>query len=305
MEGTTALRAARIALAVFVLAWLLGPSLLRDVFPVWFVFLLAVGLELHFFLGSRRVPPRSPDRGPQAADVERYGYDGDDEEPPEDDEELLEDEGEEEEGEPELEPEPPRRRLPLRALATVGLVAAALAGASLWESRTGWSGLDAAARAEAVALFSAEASRVAGKPVQIRCDERGEHVGAVQRADGIAIVGGRLAYLTPQRCHDLYRLAFAGEDRGSQTARALTVLAHEAWHLHGIRDEGVTECYALQSAVGIGERLGLSGDRARQLLRQQLTENALRRRGSAEYLVPAECRDGGRLDLDPASSRFP
>jgi hypothetical protein len=141
--------------------------------------------------------------------------------------------------------------------------------------------------------------------VRIRCDDRGEHVGAVQRTEGIAIVGGTLSYLTPQRCHDLYRLAFRGEDDGSQTARALSVLAHEAWHLRGVRDEGTTECYALQSAVGLGERLGLGRGRARQLMRQQLAENALRARGSSQYLVPPECRDGGRLDLHPSDPRFP
>ena len=40
-------------------------------------------------------------------------------------------------------------------------------------------------------------------------------------------------------------------------------------------------------------------------MRQQLAENALRAQGAFEYLVPPECRDGGRLDLDPGSSRFP
>jgi hypothetical protein len=41
------------------------------------------------------------------------------------------------------------------------------------------------------------------------------------------------------------------------------------------------------------------------MMRQQLAENALRANGDAEYLVPPECRDGGELDLNPASSRFP
>ena len=38
---------------------------------------------------------------------------------------------------------------------------------------------------------------------------------------------------------------------------------------------------------------------------QQLTENALRRRGNLEYLVPPECRNGGRLDLNPDSGQSP
>jgi hypothetical protein len=93
--------------------------------------------------------------------------------------------------------------------------------------------------------------------------------------------------------------------RSSRTARALAVLAHEAWHLRGVADEGTTECYALQSGVELGRRLGLSIDTARRMMRQQLAENALHAGGSSAYLVPAECRDGGSLDLHPDSSRFP
>jgi hypothetical protein len=172
-------------------------------------------------------------------------------------------------------------------------------------SRTGWDSLSVQTRTEAQDRFSQEASTIAGKPVRVRCDESGQYVGAVQHADGVATVGGDLTYLTPERCLALYRLAFDGEATGSQTGRALAVLAHEAWHLRGVRNEGVAECYAFQSGVGLGERLGLSEESARQLMRQQFAENAGRRGTGAEYLVPSECRDGGALDLDPQSSQFP
>jgi hypothetical protein len=72
----------------------------------------------------------------------------------------------------------------------------------------------------------------------------------------------------------------------------------------GWRDEGTTECYALQAGVEIGQRLGLSEDTARQMMRQQLVENALRSRARPAYLVPPDCRDGGRLDLKPDVARF-
>jgi hypothetical protein len=72
-----------------------------------------------------------------------------------------------------------------------------------------------------------------------------------------------------------------------------------------VRDEGTTECYALQAGVELGQRLGLSKDTAGQMMRQQLTENALRGRASPDYLVPPDCRDGGRLDLNPDTARFP
>lgn len=280
--------ALRVALVVFVLAWIFGPYELRSTVPVWLAFLIALGLELNFFVGAlARAPAPAPDRGPQEIDRERYGYvywPSESDEAPRDRDFWA-----------------PVRRL----LVGLGVIGALALVFWLVESRTGWDSLSVETRAEAQDRFSEEASRLAEKPVRIRCDESGEYVGAVQHADGVAAVGGDLAYLTPERCLDLYRLAFEGEARGSQTARALAVLAHEAWHLRGVRDEGTTECYAVQSGVELGRRLGLSEDAARQMMRQQLAENAGRSGATAEYLVPPECRDGGSLDLKPDSTRFP
>lgn len=307
------------------LAWLFGPYALRSAVPIWLPFLIALGLEVNFFVGGLRPPRRRrPDRRPQSADRERYGY-GDDAE------ELLlvRDQGQElwipysgeadddldelidrartspdEDEEPIVEPAPERR--PLRRLAAGLALIAALAGI-FWfvERSTGWNGVDPEVRAEATARFSDEASRIAQKPVTIRCDESGDYVGAVQHADGVAVVGGGLAYLTPERCFDLYRLAFKGEVRSNRTGRALAVLAHEVWHLRGVANEGTTECYALQTGVDLGVRLGLSASTAERLMGQQLVENARLGRSNAEYRVPPDCRDGGRLDLRPESEQFP
>ena len=170
----------------------------------------------------------------------------------------------------------------------------------------GWDGLDQEDRAKTEALLAAEAGRIAGHEARVHCDARGETVGIVQHADGVAEVGGRNAYLTPQICYRLYQLAFKGDEGPfSQTARAIAVLAHEAWHLHGETNEGVTNCYAFQSGVTLGRRLGLSEGTAARMMRQQLADNATYGRSAPEYLVPQECRDGGRLDLVPGSSRFP
>jgi len=319
----------RIGLAVFVLVWLFGPYTLQSAVPIWLPFLIALGLELHFFVGAfRPAPAPRPNRGPLTADRERYGYgeeteelllvrDGDKElwipYSGETDEELQAviaeaRERPETEGAPAVVADPERERLrpPLRRfVAGLGLIGALALIFWVVESRTGWNGLDASTRAEAAARFSEEASRVAAKPVTIRCDESGDYVGAVQHADGVAAVGGNLAYLTTERCLDLYRLAFKGEVSSNQTARALAVLAHEAWHLRGVSDEGTTECYALQTGVEIGQRLGLSAETARRMMRQQLVENALRSQASPAYRVPPDCRDRGRLDLRPDSARFP
>jgi hypothetical protein len=316
----------RIGLVVFVLAWLFGPYELQSAVPIWLPFLIALGLEIHFFVGALRPPPtQRRDRGPQTSDREQYGYEADElllvrdqdrelwipysGETEEELQELLDDAREL----PEEEPVPavvadsePERRLPIRRfLVGLGLIGALALTFWFVENRTGWNGLDSSTRAEATARFSEEASRVAGKPVTIRCDEAGDYVGAVQHADGVAVVGGDLAYLTPERCIDLYRLAFKDEVRSSRTGRAVAVLAHESWHLRGVSDEGTTECYALQSGVELGERLGLSPNRARQMMRQQLVENELLSRTSPAYRVPPDCRNGDRLDLRPGDTRFP
>jgi hypothetical protein len=321
--------ALRVGLAVFVLAWIFGPYELRTAVPIWIVFAIALGLEINFFAGAlRQDPAPRPDRTPQTVDRERYGYsddaddlllvrDGDEElwipYSGESDEEIDALIAEAREGQYEEPPPPaaapePRRRVwpPVRRFLTgLGVIGALVVAVWLLDSRTGWNGIDGDTRAAAVARFSDEASRIAGKPVEILCDESRDYVGFVQHADGVAQVGGDHAYLTPERCLDLYRLAFKGENRSSQTGRAIAVLAHESWHLRGVSDEGTTECYALQSGVELGRRLGLSEDTARQLMRQQLVENALHGGASSEYLVPPDCRNGGRLDLAPNDSRFP
>lgn len=316
----------RAGLVLFVLLWIFGPYSLRSQVPIWLPFLIALALEVQFFVGARgRAPTRVADRAPQEADRDLFDEPGDqlllvrrggDElwipyagETGDELEALIADareqaeEVDEEPGEP-VADRP--RRWPLRQLA-VGLSVVGLLAAVVWfvDSRSGWNGVGDDARAAATARFSAEASRIAGHAVTIRCDTAGRHVGVVQHADGVAVVGGTVAYLAPDRCFDLYRLAFKDEVTSSQTGRALAVLAHEAWHLRGVRDEGTTECYALQSGVALGRRLGLSESRARQLMREQLAENALHARGAADYLVPPECHNGGSLDLRPADSAFP
>ena len=314
----------RIGLVLFVLLWLLGPPELRSAVPVWIPFFIALGLEVLFFAEAQRSGGGRwrADRGPQVIDRERYGYAtesdelilvrrGDQElwipysgETADELEELLSDAEDEALATTPYVPERARYRAIRRLLVGLGLIAALAAAAWFVERNRGWEGLDSDTRAAATERFSAEASRIAMHSVTIRCDESGQIVGVVQHTDGVAQVGGRLAYLAPQRCYDLYRLAFEGDVSFSQTARAVAVLAHEAWHLAGVREEAKTECYALQSGVDLGRRLGLDGDTARRMMRQQLVENA-GRGAASEYVVGPECHDGGELDLHPRSSAFP
>jgi hypothetical protein len=331
MEATLA-RRVRIAAVALLVVWFFSARL-QSVIPLWLPFLVYAGLELNFLVAGwreRGSAPRARGRIPQATDIEELGgadwlepvlveIDGQDVWLPaagktdEEVDELIEEARERlRRGEPAAPEAPAPRPRPrgrsrllarLEGLAVVGVLAFVL---FVLVPDGGWSGLDEGDREKTEALLSAEAARIAGHDARVRCDAEGDAVGIVQHADGLAEVGGSNAYLTPGICHRLYRLAFEDDEGAfSQTARAIAVLAHEAWHLHGESDEGVTNCYAFQSGVTLGQRLGLSESTAARMMRQQLADNATYGRSAPEYLVPAECRNGGELDLAPASNRFP
>jgi hypothetical protein len=300
-------RRLRIAVLTLVVGYFFLPYSVRAWIPVWLPFLAALGLEVNFFVGGylqtrRGSPlPATPDRGPQLRDLSDLGG------APEwlSEEELLElpaapaeiDTAELDEA------RPPYWRYVIEAVVAVAIVA----GVLYYASRPhGWNAVSSADQARAEAAFSREATLIAGHPTRITCDTSGEHVGFVQDADGAASVGGNQAYLTPAICDTLYQVAFKHRVQSSPRAgRAIAVLAHESWHLRGVRDEGLANCYGFQSGVQIGVHLGLSESNARRLMREQLATNAPDVRGNAQYLVPPGCHDGGSYDLNPAESGFP
>jgi hypothetical protein len=163
--------------------------------------------------------------------------------------------------------------------------------------------------------LAAIASDLAGRKVGVRCpsflaslvDVRGE-AGRVQFD-----AAGRPANhtdLSPQTCkalRHLSRVDFSCLDRNDcgfkqfSAAWAAHTLAHEAFHLRGFSDEGVTECYGLQNTAFVAERLGVEARRAEEL------QAWIYKRGypnePTEY-QSAGCRNGGPLDLRPQST-FP
>jgi len=295
--GSRAIRRARLLLLAVVVAWFFSPPAWRYAVPLWLPFVVALGLELEFLAVGLLRPARpraTRDRGPQAADLERFGWAG--EEPEEDD--------------PAFWTSPPARvrRSSLAQRVVISLAVVAFVAAVAWgiDVRRGWSALDAGTRTRVERVLSHQAQAIAGHPVTVRCDSKGKHVGVVQESDGLAEVGGTNAWLTPAICFRLYQLVDHKETHSfNPTGRAIAVLAHEAWHLQGVADEGVANCYAFQSGVEIGVRLGLSSSRARALMREQLATNGFDSSGDPRYLVPAGCRDGGRLDLHRSSKQFP
>jgi hypothetical protein len=292
-ERETIQAGARAAALVVVVAWLFVADL-RAWIPIWLPLVLLLAAEVEFVLrGRREQPGRRPTGGRPGPEDADLGFG-----------ELVEDE----DGFRYVPPPPRAARGRHRALGwAIGGIAAVVIVALAARSDRGatWKGLPDDTRARAEARFEAEAERIAGVPVTVRCDESYAFTGAGSDTLGVAFPRRGLAYLDPSVCRSLHDLA-GGEERGERGVEAVVVLAHEAVHLAGERREGVTECLALQEAVPLAVRLGLPEDRARRLVRaafeRRLAErNAIR----AAYALPTSCRERGALDRTPDDGTFP
>ena len=85
---------------------------------------------------------------------------------------------------------------------------------------------------------------------------------------------------------------------------AVVTLAHEAVHLRGFRDEGVTECYALQLLAGAARWLG-AGDTLARRMAADYWQRLYRTQPAGSPYFRADCVDGSALDLSPASTSWP
>jgi hypothetical protein len=160
------------------------------------------------------------------------------------------------------------------------------------------------------------ASEIARRDVSIRCEgASGEIVGVDGESGRTEFFGKKPAdesFLLEgicQRLHTYARLSRSMPDcslpcDGSaiETAWSLNALAHESYHLAGIRNEARTECYALQAIDFVARELGADEQQARQLA--IFAFNELPERMPDEYSSP-ECRNGGKLDLRPNDPVWP
>ena len=332
----------RLLLLGFVLVYLASHSLQAWVPPL-LPFLAAAAVEAQFFLTGLRGggrPKGASDPGPQQRDLDELGWAGHTVTVDRDEAQLVLRPGAMEPEEiaewlrlhrDELEalgpgrhelaaietPEsplslyvPPARRRPrrrsrgrlLQALAVLAL----LAGLFFLDT-TGehWQRLPAASRQATISLLDRQATRIAGHPAEVICDVGGHHVGYVQDADGLAEIGGRRLWLTPQICYRLYLVRHTGRAAGASSGEAIAVLAHEAWHLHGETSEALANCFGYQSGVAVGEALGLSASSARRLMREQLADNPTDFAATPQYIVTTGCQMGGSLDLHVDGRHFP
>jgi hypothetical protein len=289
--------AARIGALCFVLLWLFSDDL-QAVIPFWLPFAILAATEIEFV--ARGMLERRHGVEPTPASRRLPGAD---------DADLGWVETVDEEGEPVLvaaAPRAPRRTsLPVIVVLVIGI--GLFAYAYRVDRNAGWPSVSAAHQAQAERRFTAESARIAGRPVTVQCDDEYAFTGVGSDAAGVAFISRGLAFLQPSICRSLYRIAFEHQvgDR-DDAAFAITVLAHEATHLRGIRNEAETECYALQEGVELGRRLGLDDATARAVMRSQrdrdLSDESVQR---LDYRLPDGCRNGGSLDLRPDDQSFP
>jgi hypothetical protein len=92
-------------------------------------------------------------------------------------------------------------------------------------------------------------------------------------------------------------------DEERDAAFAVHVLSHESWHLAGVIDEGITECYAFQTDAEVARRFGADDGQAELIAAAMLGAGA-----SAvlpQYRPSSDCRSGGRYDLHPGTAAWP
>jgi hypothetical protein len=150
------------------------------------------------------------------------------------------------------------------------------------------------------------ATGIVGHPVAVHCPNTFQRLTSVSSEAGYVRFTAAgppepETFLAPATCDGLAR--FAKSHKATfENAWAVQTLAHEAFHMRGVRDESVTECYGLQWTAYVASQLGADVRHAEAAARvawavgyDQLPD---------EY-KSGDCRDGGRLDLRPAVTEFP
>jgi len=117
------------------------------------------------------------------------------------------------------------------------------------------------------------------------------------------------AQFSPTLCAVLSRVVYEhipvwDDEWPAADAFAVATLAHEAQHLHGILNEAKAECYGMQAITRTAQLLGRTRTEGRYLARLYWHREYHDEDRDPAYFS-TECRDGGELDLRPATPEWP
>jgi hypothetical protein len=158
------------------------------------------------------------------------------------------------------------------------------------------------------------ASLVAGRPVQVRCEDFSD--GEVVEPGGVVQFNGSKpadwARLRPDVCSHLVHFmqtpagaeaclaARRCDERTETSAEALKILAHESYHLGGVKNEAAAECYAMQAVPRVAR--ALAGTSLADAHALAVIVYLLGYAGMPPAYRSGECRPGGALDLSSGPS---
>jgi hypothetical protein len=171
-------------------------------------------------------------------------------------------------------------------------------------------------------VAQAVAKRLTRLTPTVRCGPLGVSVPSGALVTGITLLPahGPAGYflLLPEMCNYLswFRQAPESYDpaacqdaeclqRASQAALALATVSHESYHVLGYRLEKRVECYGMQSIWFVATSLGASVAEGQRIAAYYWRTTYAQRRVSTPTYWSADCRDGGRYDLRPASHSWP
>ena len=145
------------------------------------------------------------------------------------------------------------------------------------------------------------ASLVAGRPAQVRCEDfsDGEIVARrrrpVQRSLRPDVCSHLVHFMQTPAGAEACLAARRCDERTETSAEALKILAHESYHLPGVKNEAAAECYAMQAVPRVARSLaGVSFADAHGLA---VIVYLVSYPGMPPAYRSGECRPGGALDL--------
>lgn len=169
-------------------------------------------------------------------------------------------------------------------------------------------------------IAEAVAARLTRLHPEVRCGPLGVASGygilGITLFDGSQPAGYFL--MLPQLCTELAAFRASPEsydprtctdneclNRDAAAAMAIATVSHESYHLLGYKNEAKVECYGMQSIWFVAAKLGASTAEAEAIASFYATQMYPLRRTRTPAYWSAECREGGTLDLRPASASWP
>jgi len=210
----------------------------------------------------------------------------------------------------------------LLCVAVIAGVAASSAHAQARPLRPADAGLLARSPTVEEKVAQAVAKRLTRLSPAVRCGPLGIDVPAGMLVTGVTLLPlhGPADYflLLPQTCNYLswfrqdptrYDPDTCTDDGclqlAANAALALATVSHESYHVLGYRLEKQVECYGMQSIWFVATSLGASVAEGQHIAAFYWRTTYARRQQMTPTYWSAECRDGGKYDLRPASHGWP